>query len=204
MSKRWQKVEIRYLEKHAGDKTVEELAKRFHTDVATVKAQLRKLKLDAASAGASSEAEVLERYRQGMAALYEGKWKQAEGILSGVAGEAPSLELAARARQFAETASRRAADGGEEDPYLRAVFDKNRGAFDAALAACTDGKRREKDGRFAYLAAAVECLRGNLEGSAEHLLRSFELDSRHRTFARRDPDLETLRESTSHRHLFQE
>lgn len=204
MSKRWQKVEIRYLEKHAGDKTVEELAKRFHTDVATVKAQLRKMKLDAASAGASSEAEVLERYRQGMAALYEGKWKQAEGILSGVAGESPSLELAARARQFAETASRRAADGGEEDPYLRAVFDKNRGAFDAALAACTDGKRREKDGRFAYLAAAVECLRGNLEGSAEHLLRSFELDSHHRAFARRDPDLETLRESTSHRHLFQE
>lgn len=203
MSKRWQKVELRYLEKHAGKKSVQELAKRFHTDAATVEAKLEELK-PKSGGEESPEQELLERYQLGMAALYGKKWKEAEKILSEVAAKTSQPEVAARASQFAETARGHAPDDGGEDPYLRAVYDKNRGAFEAALAACKDVGRGDKDGRFAYLAAAVECLRGDLEASGKRLGRAFELDSSHRAFARRDPDLEALRQSAGHRHLFEE
>jgi tetratricopeptide (TPR) repeat protein len=205
MSKRWQKVEIRYLEKHAGKKSVEELAERFHTDAATVEAKLRALRLDGrGGAEGGSEPELLSRYQEGMAALYEGRWQEADDILTEVAERSAQPELAARARQFAERASRQAARPDDEDPYLRAVFDKNRGALDTALATCFAGGRLGKDGRYAYLAAAVECLRGELDKSSQHLRKAFELDPGIRGQARRDPDLEPLRRSPDHRELFRE
>jgi hypothetical protein len=199
MSKRWQKVEINYLKKHAANKSVGELAERFHTDDATVEAKLRELRLAPAEV---SDEEVLDRYRQGMEALYGRQWQEAERLLSEAARHSDQPELTARARQFAATARGHLEVAERQDPYLQAVFDKNRGDFEAVLALCGDGHRSTSDGRFAYLAAAVESLRGNLAAGGEHLRRALELDPRNRGFARRDPDLERLRQAPEHAHLF--
>jgi tetratricopeptide (TPR) repeat protein len=192
MSKRWQKVEIAYLKKHAGDKSLAELAGRFHTDEATVRSKLEELSGgDQAAAAAATDA--LTHYQQGIEALYAGEWQRAVTLLDEVAGEGHG-ELAARARQFAAVARQRLAEAPSEDPWVRAVYEKNRGRYEEALAVCTEAGRGDKDGRFAYLAAVLHTLQGDLERGRRHLERAIELDPHNRAHALHDPDLRPLRE----------
>jgi tetratricopeptide (TPR) repeat protein len=196
-TKRWQKVEIAYLKKHAGDKTVDELAQRFHTDVAVVKAKLEELRLGAAAARAAKAGpDPVDLYEQAIAALYKGDWQRAEELFHEVAKDGPG-ELTARARQFAATARARAAQAEPEDPWVKAVFEKNRGSFDEALALCLAEGRAEGDGRFAYLTAVLYALRGELEKVRPHLDRAIELDPRNRAHALHDPDLAAFRDQPS-------
>ena len=190
MSKRWQKVEIAYLKKHAGDKSLAHLAERFHTDEGTVRTKLEELQGGGAAA-AAAVTDSVEHYQQGMAALYAGEWERAATLLDSVTEEG-SGELAARARQFAAVARQRLAAAPPEDPWLRAVFEKNRGAYDAALAICRQAG--EGDGRFAYLAAVLHTLRGDLDAGREQLERAIALDPHNRAHAIHDPDLRPLRE----------
>lgn len=192
MSKRWTKVEIAYLEKHAEDKSLAELAKRFRTDAATVEAKLKELRRKAAPVAAASDDGVAQ-YQAGMKALYGGDWKKAIELFEAAAADAMP-ELAARAHQFAAVARQRLTEVEPEDPWVKAVYEKNRGALDEALAICLAGKRAEKDGRFAYLAAVVCALRGDVEKGREHLARAVELDPRNRAHALHDPDLKALHE----------
>jgi tetratricopeptide (TPR) repeat protein len=190
MSKRWTKVEVAFLEKHSGDKSVDELATRFKTDAGTVQAKLDELRKKSGAAGAD---DAVQLYQEGVAALYAGDWAKAVEHLDRAAEDGGSL--AARARQFAAMARQRAAATeaeSPEDPWVRAVYDKNRGALDEALAACLAKGRADKDGRFAYLAAVVCSLRGDLDGGRAHLARAVELDSRNRAHALHDPDLRPL------------
>ena len=192
MSKRWLKVEIAFLKKHARDKSLAQLAERLRTDPATVSAKLEELRGGGAKAAAVIDS--VDHYKDGMAALYAGEWERAATLLEGVTSEGYG-ELAARAAQFAAVARQRmAAAAPEEDPYVRAVYEKNRGRFDEALQVCTDGGRCESDGRFAYLAAVLETLRGNLEAARGHLERAVALDPHNRAHALHDPDLRPLRE----------
>jgi tetratricopeptide (TPR) repeat protein len=190
MTKRWTKVEVAFLEKHAGDRTLAELAERFRTDSSTVQKKLDELRK---AAPASKAGDVLEDYQNGLKALYAGDWKTAIDHLERVLQD-DSSDLAARARQYVTVARQRAADAGSgpEDPWVRAVFEKNRGALDAALALCLAEGRVERDGRFAYLAAVVCTLRGDAEGARQHLDRAVELDPRNRAHALHDPDLRAL------------
>lgn len=189
MSKRWTKVEVAFLEKHAGDKSLAELAERFRTDPATVQKKLDELRKSGSAAGDDA----VEVYQQGLQALYGGDWQRAAESFERVARDG-SVDLAARARQFATVARQRAgaADAPPEDPWVRAVYEKNRGELDAALALCTEGRRAETDGRFAYLAAVVCTLRGDAAGGRQHLQRAVELDPRNRAHALHDPDLRPL------------
>ena len=188
MSKRWTKVEVAFLEKHAGTKSVDELATRFKTDPATVSAKLDELrKAAAASAGGDG----VQQYQAAVEALYGGQWERAAELFEEVAQDTSS-DLAARARQFAGLARQRAAAATPEDPWVKAVYEKNRGALDEALALCTAEGRAESDGRFAYLAAVVCTLRGDLDGGRQHLARASELDPRNRAHALHDPDLRPL------------
>ena len=191
MSKRWQKVEIAFLKKHARDKSLAQLAERLRTDPATVSAKLEELR--GGGAKAAAEIDSVDHYKDGMAALYAGEWERAATLLEGVTSEGYG-ELAARAAQFAAVARQRMAEAAPEDPWVRAVYEKNRGAFDEALKVCTDGGRSESDGRFAYLAAVLETLRGNLEAARGHLERAVALDPHNRAHALHDPDLRPLRE----------
>jgi tetratricopeptide (TPR) repeat protein len=191
MSKRWQKVEIAYLKKHAGDKSLRQLAERFHTDEATVKAKIAEL--EGGGAAAAAETDSVEHYQQGMAALYAGEWERAASLLDAVADEGHG-ELMARARQFAAVARQRLGEAPPEDPWLRAVYEKNRGRYGDALALCAADGRGETDGRFAYLAAVLHTLEGDLERGQEHLDRAIALDPHNRAHALHDPDLRPLRE----------
>lgn len=195
MSKRWQKVEIAFLKKHARDKSLAQLAERLRTDPATVAAKLEELRGGGAKAAAVIDS--VDHYKDGMAALYAGEWERAATLLEGVTSEGYG-ELAARAAQFAAVARQRMAEAAaeevQEDPWVRAVYEKNRGDFDAALKVCAEGGRSESDGRFAYLAAVLETLRGNLEAARGHLDRAVALDPHNRAHALHDPDLRPLRE----------
>ena len=189
MSKRWTKVEIAFLEKHAGDKSITELAKRFKTDRGTVEKKLKELQQGTAPAHRSGEA--VDHFESGLEALYKGDWGKAEKLFDEAVKEGYH-DLASRARQFAAVARSRAAAAEAEDPYVRAVYEKNRGDYDAALALSTAQKRAETDGRFAYLAAVVCTLRGEKDAARQHLERAVELDPRNRAHALHDPDLRTL------------
>ena len=195
MSKRWQKVEIAFLHKHARDKSLAQLAERLRTDPATVAAKLEELRGGGAKAAAVIDS--VDHYKDGMAALYAGEWERAATLLDGVTSEGYG-ELAARAAQFAAVARQRLAaaapEEAPEDPWVRAVYEKNRGRFDEALRVCSEGGRCESDGRFAYLAAVLETLRGNLEAARGHLERAVVLDPHNRAHALHDPDLRPLRE----------
>jgi tetratricopeptide (TPR) repeat protein len=199
-AKRWQKVEVAYLEKHAADKTVEQLAERFHTDVAAVRAKLTDLRVVAAASQVADEG--LESYRRGMEALYASKWKEAEELLTAAAGKADSTDLAARARQFATTARSRREKVEDADPYLEAVVAKNRGELARALELCQEGGRWENEARFAYLAAAVCSLQGQNDAAFPHLRRAIELEPRNRIHAVHDPDLSALRTDPRHSSVF--
>jgi tetratricopeptide (TPR) repeat protein len=195
-TRHWQKVEIAYLKKHAGDRTLSELAARFRTDPSTVKAKLEELRLGAAAARAEkSGPDPVDLYEQAISALYAGDWQRAETLFHEVSKEGPG-ELTARARQFAAAARARAhpADAEPEDPWVRAVFEKNRGGFDEALAICLADGRAESDGRFAYLAAVLYALRGELDAGRPHLERAIELDPHNRAHALHDPDLAPYRD----------
>ena len=191
--RRWYDVEIAFLKRHAGDRTVAELAERFHTDPGTVKAKLEELRLGAAAARAAKAKEgpdALELYQQGISALYSGDWARAEVLFHEVSKDGPG-ELTARAKQFAAAAraKARAAEPEPEDPWVRAVYEKNSGRYDEALALCLAEGRAERDGRFAYLAAVIHGLRGELEAGRPHLERAIELDPHNRAHALHDPDL---------------
>lgn len=194
MSRRWQKVEIQYLTKHAGDKTHEQLAERFHTDVAEVKAKLIELGLldDPAGRAGELEAAALVAFEQGITALYAGKFAAAVDAFQTVikvGDEAP--ELAARGRQYLELASRQLGDAPAEDAYAKAVWAKNSGDLKGALA--TASKLAARDERFAYLAAATAALAGDHDKALEHLGTAIELFPRNRQHAANDPDFEALR-----------
>ena len=196
--RRWHKVEVAYLKRHAGDRTIAELAERLRTDPAAVKSKLEELRLGAAAARAAKakagpDAVVL--YQQAISALYSGDWQRAEELFHEVAKDGPG-ELTARARQFAAAARERARSGQPEaeDPWVRAVFEKNRGSYDEALALCLAEGRAGRDGRFAYLAAVLYGLRGDIEAGRPHLERAIELDPHNRAHALHDPDLAPYRD----------
>ena len=191
MSKRWQKVEIAFLKKHARDKSLAQLAERLHTDPATVAAKLEELRGGGAKAAAVIDS--VDHYKDGMAALYAGEWERAASLLDAVANDGHG-ELMARARQFADVARQRMAEAPPEDPWLRAVFEKNRGRYGDALALCTADGRCESDSRFAYLAAVLHTIEGDLERGQQHLDRAIALDPHNRAHALHDPDLRPLRE----------
>lgn len=195
----WYDVEIAYLKRHATDKSLAELAHRLRTDVGAIEGKLKELRLVAAAAAARPEVDPLVLYQQGLKALYAGEWQAAIDAFEEVVREGYG-DQAARARQFIATARERAAAAAAaaapeaEDPWLRAVFEKNRGRLDEALALCAAEGRAETDERFAYLAAVLSVLRGDLEAGGRHLARAVDLDPRNRAHALHDPDLAPLRD----------
>lgn len=54
-----------------------------------------------------------------------------------------------------------------------------------------------KEATFHYNLACYECMLGNLDLAQLHLEKSVELDKKFRDFAKRDPDLQALREKQS-------
>jgi tetratricopeptide (TPR) repeat protein len=205
MSKKWSQSEINYLKRFAASKRLDELARRFEVDAAQVRAKLLELGLatkEGVGAGAEPDPLVAD-FERGLKALYAGDWAKAEKLLAKVVEESDLLDLAGRARQFLAICRARQAESAAttEDPYLLAVYRKNRGEYAAALKLC-DGKARSDDERFVYLAASIHALEGRTEEAFRALSRAIELNPKNRVHAFHDPDFAKLREEKEHAKLF--
>jgi tetratricopeptide (TPR) repeat protein len=155
----------------------------------------------------------LEALTQGLAALQAKDWAKAVGHFERAVEQSDQSEVKDRARQFL-TVSRQRAQGaeaktagakgaGEEsDPYLQAVYEKNRGNLQAALEISRKGGQDQKDERFAYLAASIHAVESRWDDATQALTRAVELNPKNRIHAFHDPDFAELRKNRDLRPLF--
>jgi len=146
----------------------------------------------------------LDAFTKALDAFHKKDWAKASKLLESVLAESDRPDLSARARQYL-AASRQKLDKAKEeeaDPFLRAVFEKNRGNAAAALESCRQGGRDQKDERFAYLAASIHAAEGRIEEAVLALSRAIELNPKNRVHAFHDPDFTELRKDRDHRQLF--
>jgi tetratricopeptide (TPR) repeat protein len=153
----------------------------------------------------------LDALTQGLAALQAKDWAKAVTLFEAAVHEADRPEVKDRARQYL-TASRQKAGAGEEarpakgagevDPFLQAVYEKNRGNLAEVLAISHKGGRDQKDERFAYLTATVHAIEGRWDEATQALTRAIELNPKNRVHAFHDPDFAELRKNRDLRPLF--
>ncbi|HEX6203302.1 MAG TPA: hypothetical protein VF100_09885 [Thermoanaerobaculia bacterium] len=206
--KSWTDQETSYLKRYARSKTLADLAERFDAGEDEVRKQLAALGLTtkdgepAAAGGAGADPEIGD-YEKGLEALGGGKLDAAEKAFRKVLAGTDRADLAARARQhLIAIERRRGGDEGDADPFTRAVFERNRGDLDKALALAAKHAGDDADGRFALLAAALHSALGQETEAAEALRRAAERDPVNRVRAYHDPDLAPLRKKKEHAHLF--
>jgi tetratricopeptide (TPR) repeat protein len=146
----------------------------------------------------------LDALTAGLAALQAKDWKQAVAHFEQAVELSDRPEVKDRARQFL-TVSRQKAGGEtspESDPYLQALYEKNRGNLAEALEMSRKGGRDQKDERFAYLAASIHAVEDRLDEAAEVLAKAVELNPKNRIHAFHDPDFAELRKNRDLRPLF--
>jgi tetratricopeptide (TPR) repeat protein len=151
----------------------------------------------------------LDALTEGLAALQAKSWAKAVERFEVVVRESDRPEVRDRARQYL-AASRKAqggegeksAKGAEPDPYLLAVYEKNRGNLKEALEISRKGGRDQKDERFAYLMASVHAIEGRWDEATQALTKAIELNPKNRVHAFHDPDLAELRKNRDLRPIF--
>lgn len=149
----------------------------------------------------------LDALTKGLAALQRQDWPKAADLLQKAVELADRPELRERARQFLAASRQRAqAEDAKPakgvDPYLQAVYEKNRGNFREALEICRRGGREQKDERFAYLAASIYALENRAEEAAQALAKAVEMNPKNRIHAFHDSDFTELRKNRDYRSLF--
>jgi len=103
----------------------------------------------------------LDALAQGLAALQAKDWAKAVERFEEAVRESDRPEVRDRARQYLLASRQKAqgekpaAKGAEADPYLLAVYEKNRGNLKEALEISRKGGRDQKEERFAYLTASI-------------------------------------------------
>lgn len=162
----------------------------------------------AQSAGADP---ALDALTQGLAALQAKDWAKAVERFEEAVRESDRPEVRDRARQYlmasrqkaAESAGEKPAkDAAEADPYLLAVYEKNRGNLKEALEISHKGGRDQKDERFAYLTASLHAIEGRWDEATQALNKAIELNPKNRIHAFHDPDFAELRKNRDLRPLF--
>jgi tetratricopeptide (TPR) repeat protein len=151
----------------------------------------------------------IEALTQGLAALQAKQWAKAVEHFERAVQESDVPEVKDRAKQFLAISRQRAegqaskpAKGEEQDPFLLAVYEKNRGNLREALEMSRKGGLDQKDERFAYLAASIHAVENRLDEAAQALARAVELNPKNRIHAFHDPDFAELRKNRDHRALF--
>lgn len=197
MAKQWKKEEITYLKRYAKQRTLEELAARFEIEAEKVEQKLSELGLKTSDGMGKidlSDDPLVKVYQKGVEAAHAGKWGDAKKAFRRVIDQSDLSEVVQRAQQYLAVCERQTdGDGSVDDAYLEAVLQLNRGNLDAVEATCARGGRREKDDRFAYLAAVVAALRDDHETAKRYLGTAIELNPRNRIQARHDLDLAAAR-----------
>ena len=151
----------------------------------------------------------LDHFAHGLSALQAKNWKKAVGHLEQAVETADRPDLRDRARQFLNAARQKSgpaedktAKSPEADPFLQAVYEKNRGDHQAALDIAQKGGRDQQDERFAYLVASIHAVENRLDDAAEALARAVELNPKNRIHAFHDADFAELKKNRDQRHLF--
>jgi tetratricopeptide (TPR) repeat protein len=160
---------------------------------------------------------VIEAYAEGLSALQQKNWTKAAELLEKVVAESDRMDLKDRARQLLAATrekidaqpgkdkgkrGKEAQDAAEADPFLAAVYEKNRGNHQAALEISRQGGRDQKDERFAYLVAAIHAAENRTDEALRALTKAIELNPKNRIHAYHDPDFAELRKAKEHRPLF--
>ena len=152
----------------------------------------------------------LDALTQGLAALQGKDWAKAATLFETAVRESDRPEVRDRARQYLTVSRQKAeagegakpAKGAEPDPFLQAVYDKNRGNYEEVLEISRKGGRDQKDERFAYLAASVHAIEGRWDEATQALNKAIELNPKNRVHAFHDPDFAELRKARDLRPLF--
>jgi tetratricopeptide (TPR) repeat protein len=160
-----------------------------------------------AAAPAAYHDPALDALTEGLQALQQKDWSKAAERFESALAQSDRADLSARARQFLASARQQMAGnpGSKEedgDPFLRAVFEKNRGDLGAALEICRKDGRDQKEERFAYLAASIHAVEGRLDEAVQALTRAIEMNPKNRVHAYHDPDFAEIRRDRDHRQLF--
>lgn len=156
---------------------------------------------------AAVDSHFLALYEKAIASFQKGDFETAAKKFDQVLAT-PGLEafLADRCRTWADLCHRRnlgeAKPKSQEDPYTNAVFEKNRGEFEASLEILKKLLRRGGDEeRIHHLAASVHALRGSRAEAIEHLEKALALNPDLAFQIRQDPDFASLRATTEFRRL---
>ncbi len=193
MAKHWTQAELDDLEKKASGSTVNELARRFRTDVASVNEKMHETGLAAAQENLGADPS-LKDFGRGVELLHENKWKQAATAFEKVVAESDEMQIADRARQHLVICRQHTdAVADDDDPYLQAVFEKNRGNLDEALALCQKHPAADSEEHFAYLIASIRALAGEEDQALELLETAIRLEPKNRVHAFHDSDFTALR-----------
>lgn len=208
MAKKWKSQEITYLKRYASIRTTAELAERFGAAPDEVTDKLIELGLAAKDSVAPQRLEhdpLMEVLMRGTKALHGKKWKEARKHFEQVLAETDQVELKQVAERYLRICDEQLEPGEQEaeDPFMQAVYERNRGNLEAALDLCSRGGRQGKDERFAYLAAAVYSLQGENERAAQLLGTAIEMDPKNRIHALYDADFEGLRDDQEYAHIFE-
>jgi len=153
----------------------------------------------------------LAAFTKALQAFHQKSWGEAAELFERTLAESDQLDLSARARQYLAVCQQRLAEAGgsktkkkdeDADPFLRAVFERNRGNLSGALDLCRKEGRDQKDERFAYLAASIHAAEGRMDEALQALSQAIELNPKNRIHAFHDPDFTELRKNRDQRQLF--
>ena len=207
MAKRWKTQDITYLKRYAKIRTTAELAERFKIDADELTAKLTELGLASKDSVVEIRIEhdpLMKVYTQGTRALYSKKWRDAKKAFTQVLAETDHPELRMGAQKYMEVCDQNLSKPpAADDPFLLAVFERNRGNLEEALDLCSRGSRASKDDRFAYLASAIHAVRGDLEKAAGMLESAISLDPKNRVHACYDSDFDALRAEAEYAGMFE-
>jgi tetratricopeptide (TPR) repeat protein len=161
-------------------------------------------KLPPKSARAGDEDPAVANFTDGLKAMDRKDWAKAVELFGKAIEVSDLADLTARARQYQAAAQKLLTPprADDDDPYLQAIVEKNRGNLKAALDVCKKGGRDKKDERFAYLAAAIHALENRTEEAAQALSQAAELNPKNRIHAFHDADFAELKKNRDYRHLF--
>ncbi|HEX3553496.1 MAG TPA: hypothetical protein VIA62_09735 [Thermoanaerobaculia bacterium] len=159
-------------------------------------------------AAAAQADPALDHFAQGLTALQAKDWQKAVDHLEKAVETADRPDLRDRARQFLSAARQKGAPAAdkarnpETDPYLQAVFERNRGDLKAALDIARKGGRDQQDERFAYLVASIHAVENRPDEAIQALAKAVELNPKNRIHAFHDADFAELKKNRDQRHLF--
>ncbi len=208
MAKRWKQQEITYLKRYSKNRTLDELAKRFKTKPEEVENKLRELVLtskDGRGIKPRRQIPFVDEFERGLKAFDQGKYGEAKKHFTRVVKATGEIDLAARAKRYlliCDSKVSKKKKAQPEDPFLEAVYERNRGNLEEALAICSRGGRQSKDERFAYLAASIYAVMEDKENAVRYLELAIELNPKNRIHAFHETDFEVLRSDPELRQLF--